>query len=226
MSSPIALENKDVSKKALVSLHRTLSHGHRVDVLAQRLALHIESLVPQGRARCLDIGCGDMSLAEAVQARASRTDWRCIDVHNLPVGLREDERWSKYRQFDGKRIPHADCEFDVALLCDVLHHAPEDAAELLAEAGRVAQHVLVKDHFEYGAYSRTMLRLMDFVGNWGYGVSVPERYFTREEFVRLAKEQHLVITALDSGLDLYDHLPGMGALLRPDWQFIAVLHVH
>ena len=46
------------------------------------------------------------------------------------------------------------------------------------------------------------------------------------ELVRLAKEQHLVITALDSGLDLYEHLPGMGKLLRPDWQFIAVLHVH
>ena len=76
------------------------------------------------------------------------------------------------------------------------------------------------------AYSRTMLRVMDFVGNWGYGVSVPERYFTREGFARLAKEQHLVITAIDSGLDLYEHLPGMGKLLRPDWQFIAVLHVH
>jgi SAM-dependent methyltransferase len=225
MSSLSALENKHVSKKALVSPHRSLSHSHRVDVLAERLALHIESLVPQGRARCLDVGCGDMTLAEAVQARSSRTDWRCIDVHGPPVGFREDARWSKYRQFDGRRIPHADGEFDIALLCDVLHHAPEGAAELLAEAGRVAEHVLVKDHFEYGAYSRTMLRLMDFVGNWGYG-AVPERYFTREGFARLAKEQHLRITALDSGLDLYEHLPGMGTLLRRDWHFIAVLHVH
>jgi SAM-dependent methyltransferase len=199
-----------VSRKALVSLHRTLSHGHRVDVLAQRIALHIESLVPQGRARCLDVGCGDMSLAEAVEARTSRTDWRCIDVHGLPVGLHDDERWNKYRQFDGRRIPHADGEFDVALLCDVLHHAPEDAAELLAEAARVAEHVLVKDHFEYGAHRG----------------SVPERYFTCEQFVRLAKQQRLVITALDAGLDPDDHVPRMGTLLRPDWQFIAVLRVH
>jgi hypothetical protein len=36
MSSPIALENKDVSKKALVSLHRTLSHSHRVMPQNQR----------------------------------------------------------------------------------------------------------------------------------------------------------------------------------------------
>jgi SAM-dependent methyltransferase len=224
ISSPLALESKDVSKEAPVSAHRTLPHGRRVDVLAQRLALHIESLVPRGRARCLDIGCGDMSLAEAVQARASRTQWRCIDVHAPPVGFREDARWSKYRQFDGKRIPHTDGEFDVALLCDVLHHAPEDAAELLAEAARVAGHVLVKDQFEYGAYSHTRPRLVDLLGNRGDGRSVPERYFfTREEFVRLAKQQRLVITALDSGLDLYDDVPGIGTLLRPDWQFIAVL---
>jgi hypothetical protein len=106
----------------------------------------------------------------------------------------------------------------------VLHHAPEDAARLLAEAGRVARHVLVKDHFEYGPYSRAMLRLMDFVGNWGYGVSVPERYFSRTEFVLLAAEQKLHISALDCGLELYDHLPLVGTLLRPRWQFIAVLH--
>jgi SAM-dependent methyltransferase len=224
MSSPIALERKGAPKKALVSLHRSLSHSHRVDVLAHRLALHIESLVPQGRAHCLDIGCGDMTLAEAVEAKTWRTDWRCIDVHPLPAGYRSDKRWSKYRRFDGRTSPHADGEFDVALLCDVLHHAPEEAARLLAEAGRVARHVLVKDHFEYGAYSRTMLRLMDFVGNWGYGVSVPERYFSRTEFVRLAAEQKLHISALDCGLELYDHLPLVGTLLRPRWQFIAVLH--
>jgi SAM-dependent methyltransferase len=223
MSSPIALEHKGASKKALVSLHRTLSHGHRVNVLAQRIAMHVESLVPQGRVRCLDIGCGDMTLAEAIQARTSRADWRCIDVHQLPAGFRSDARWSKYCRFDGRTIPYGDREFDVALFCDVLHHAPEDAARLLAEAGRVARCVLVKDHFEYGPYSRAMLRLMDFVGNWGYGVSVPERYFTREAFVRLAAEQRFTITALDCGLDLYDHLPGVGTLLRPGWQFIAVL---
>ena len=210
MSSLIALETKNVPGKAIASSHRSLSHGHRVGVLAKHIALHIESLVPQGRARCLDIGCGDMQLAEAVRARAPRTDWRCIDMHRPPAGFREDGRWSKYRQFDGRRIPHADGEFDVALLCDVLNHAPEDAAELLAEAARVASHVLVKDHFEYGHD----------------GGSVPERYFTCEGFVRLANQQRLVITAIDSGLDLHDQAPGIGTLLRPDWQFIAVLRVH
>ena len=82
-------------------------------------------------------------------------------------------------------FPYGDDEFDVALLCDALHDAPEDAARLLAEAGRVARHVLVKDQF------------------------------TREGFVRLATEQRLVITALDSGLDLGEHLPAVARCFAP-----------
>ena len=210
MSWPIARQSKEESKKPLLGEQVGSGRGHRLDVLADRIALHIESLVPQGRTRCLDIGRGDPTLAVAVQARASRTDWRCIDVQRMPAEVSR----------------RADGEFDVALLCDVLHNAPADAAKLLAEAGRVARHVLVKDNFEYGPYSRTMLQLVDFVGNRREGVHVPERYFTREGFVRLAAEQHLVITALDAELDLYEHLPGMGTLLRRDWQFIAVLRCH
>jgi len=197
-----------------------------VSVLAGRIVLHIESLVPQGRVRCLDVGCGEMKLAEAIETRARQTDWSCIDVHAVPPTVRNDARRSKYRQFDGRTIPYADREFDIALLCDVLHQAPDDAARLLAEAGRVADHVLVKDNFEDGPYSRTMLRLADLVGGGGTGARVPQRYFTRRGFARLAAEQHLVITALDSGLDLYEHMPVVGTLIRPDWQFIAVLRGH
>ena len=203
MSWSIPRETGDAPKKAI---EHAAAHGHRLEVLADRIALHIESLVPQGRARCLDIGRGDMTLAEAVQERAPRTEWHCIDVQGAPAELRD----------------YADHELDVALLCDVLHHAPGEAAKLLAEAARVARHVLVKDNFEYGPYSRTMLQLVDFVGKRD-GAGVPERYFTRQGFVRLAAQQQLVITALDAELDLYEHLPGVGAVLRRDWQFIAVL---
>ena len=202
---------------------REFSVSAPASVLAGRIVLHIQSLVPQGRARCLDVGRGDMKLAEAIEKRALHTDWRCIGVDPVPASVGDDARWSKWRQSDGRTIPYADREFDVALLCDVLHQAPEDAARLLAEAGRVADHVLVKDNFEDGPYSRTMLRLAGMIASEGSGARVPQHYFTREGFVRLAAEQHLVITALDSGLDLYEHVPVVGTLLRPDWQFIAVL---
>ncbi len=170
--------------------------NQRLVTLAKRIALHIESLVPRGRARCLDIGCGVMPLIEAIQVQnpKSRMDWHCIDVHAVRQApeLRH-ARDNKCSQFDGRTIPFGDGEFDVALLCDVLHDAPEDAARLLAEAGRVARHVLVKDEF------------------------------TREAFARLATEQRLFITALDADLDPDDGLLVPGAMLRRQGQFIAVL---
>lgn len=195
----------------------------RIGVLADRIAMYVDSLVPQGRARCLDVGCGDMTLAEAVERRKSRTVWRCIDVHPLPSELREDARWRKYGRFDGRTIPYDDDEFDVALLCDVLHRAPADAPRFLAEAGRVARHVLVKDHFEHGPCSRTMLRLMDRVDTRSCGVEIPYRYFTRDGFVRLVSEQRLHITALDCELELHEPLPG-ARKRKPERPFIAVLN--
>lgn len=223
MSSPIALERRAASRQALVNLHQNLSHGRRVRTLAAALANHIRTLTGDTQTRCLDVGCGDMTIAEAVHALALNTDWRCIDVHPLPERLADDARWRKYRPFDGRTIPYSDSEFDVAVICDVLHHTPDNAASLLREAARVARYVLLKDHFEYGRYSRSMLRLMDFVGNWGYGISVPERYFTRSELARLAASQQLTIDRLDVGLELYSHLPVVRSVLRPSWQFIAVL---
>jgi hypothetical protein len=211
MRSPTALEHQAASHKHAV-LQQTLASA-RLDALAQRIAMHIESLVPRGRARCLDIG-GDTTLPEAIHDHARHTDWRCIDVPALTAEV---------HKVDGRSVPFEEREFDVALVCDVLHRTPDHGAQLLAAAGRLARRVLVKDHFEYGSYSRTMLRLMDFVDSRGQGVSVPPHYFTRESFARLAMEQRFVITALDCGLALNEHVPVARTLLRPDTDFIAVL---
>jgi hypothetical protein len=213
MSAPIAAERQNTANKPLAILQQTLARTRRIDVLAERLAMHIESLVPRGRARCLDLGFGDPVLADAVRERAPRTAWRCLDVRSAPAEL---------RAHDGRPVPFDEREYDIALLCDVLHHSA-DGAELLAAAGRLARRVLVKGHFEYGSYSRTVLRLIDFVDRHGEGVGVPEHYFTREAFTRLATEQGFIITALDCGLSLYEHVPVARKVLRPDCDFIAVL---
>jgi hypothetical protein len=197
MRSQVAMDRRRaVPHEALVSPHPIPSHEDRVNLLAQRLAMHIESLVPQGRAQCLDVACGDITLAAEIHERAPRTVWRCIDS------------W-----LDGQTIPHADQEFDVALVCDLLH-APENAARLLAEASRVARHVLVKDHFEQGPYSRAMLRLKGLVG-------ARERHLTREGFVRLVGEQGLVMTGFDCGMSRHEQLPVLRTVRKPE--FIAVL---
>ena len=221
MRSPLAIDREAVHQKALLGLDHTPSHDHGVDALAQRIALHIESLVPQGRAECLEIGCGDMALAEGIRERLPRTTWRCLDVQPAPRAPSSDSRWNNYCWFDGRTIPHATGEFDVAVLCDLLHHAPENAARLLAEASRVAEHVLIKDHFEHGRPARTMLRIKDLVGKAGKGIRIRGHSLTREAFVRLVGEQGLVLTALDCGLSRHERTPVVSKMQKPD--FIAVL---
>ncbi len=223
MSSPIVEKSKGPFDRALIGFHQRTSHNHRLQILADRISANLNAL-PEEIGRCLDIGCGDMSLAELLAGKVNGSQWNCIDVHTLPQALIDDPRWQKYQKFDGAHVPFADKTFSCALLCDVLHHASvSDQCDLLSEASRVADHVLVKDHFEYGWLSRQALRLMDFVGNYGYGISVPERYFSQASFSELARTSGLQIQSMEVGIPLYQHLPLAPFVLRSNWQFIAVL---
>jgi SAM-dependent methyltransferase len=224
MSSPIAKTERTPVDRALVAVHQKMSHGHRIAILADELAARLAAQPRSGSAlRLLDIGCGDMTLADALQSRLPELEVACTDVHPCPPSLRDaDPRWRRYTPFDGRRLPFGDASFDVAMFSDVLHHVPpEGQARLLAEAGRVARVVLVKDHFECGPFSRQVLRAMDFVGNFGYGVPVPDRYFTEQGFRALCEAASLSVRQVDVGIRLYDHLPVVRSVLSPDWQFIA-----
>jgi hypothetical protein len=66
-----------------------------------------------------------------------------------------------------------------------------------------------------------MLRAMDFVGNYGYGVSVPNCYFSYDSFTATMLDAGLRIDDLDVGINLYDHLPFVRFVLSSNWQFVA-----
>lgn len=208
----------------MVKAHQTLSHSSRVQQLARLLADIIDRhTATLSTVRCLDVGCGDMTLAEQIQGLCPRTVWQCIDLYELPPELQTDPKWLKYSRFNGHDLPFRNYSFDIVLLCDVLHHSGAEAGPLLRETGRVGGFVLVKDHFEESLYSRLILWLMDFVGNWGYGVNLPKSYFSVDSFSRCYKEHGLRLLEQNRGIDLYAHLPLLRTLLNPSWQFTALL---
>lgn len=226
MSSPLARPNKRWIERAVVRLHQDMSHDRRVRCLSQEIAGELSRRFAgiEGAISGVDIGCGDMGIAEGISSCWPHIGWECLDIYELPAETgRLDPRWRKYRQFDGRRIDRPDKSADFALFTDVLHHVPDEGRlPLLKEAARVANTVIVKDHLEYGMWSRTMLRAMDFIGNWGYGVSVPRRYFTEQSFRELCCHCGLSVVSLRVGIDLYSHFR-LNLVLRPKWQFIAVL---
>ncbi|MTI20812.1 class I SAM-dependent methyltransferase [Fulvivirga sp. RKSG066] len=213
---------KTFLKKKLVSIHQKSSHVNRTTILSKEISEKIKDMpdLPESIS-CLDVGCGDLKLSGNIINHLPKTEWYGIDVFEPKD--KSDPKWKRFKFFDGKHIPFDDNQFDIVLFSDVLHHADEDVPKLLQEAKRVSKYIIIKDHFEYGFVSRQFLRLMDFIGNWGYDVNIPKRYFTEAYFRELCETHTLQILSLQKGVALYDHLPIINKIAQDKWQFIAVL---
>lgn len=225
MSSPIANRKPTFFQKELVGFHQRAAHSNRIARLSECLGKAIADLPSKGQAtvQALDVGCGDMTIAENISNAHPNIQWNCTDIHPLPPQLGGSVKWEKYRPFDGRNLPFETASFDVVMLSDVLHHCMPQAESLLREANRVGKYVIVKDHYERGFFSRQMLRLMDFVGNYGYGVKVPSHYFTPETFAAICNQAGLSTKIHHAGIDLYADFPILKFLLNKNWQFFAVL---
>jgi SAM-dependent methyltransferase len=223
MSSPIANILPSCFQRNIVFFHQKIAHLQRVHKLASIIGLQIQNIFPDKNSEIhgLDVGCGDMRIVETISAINPAIKWTCTDIHDLPENLKDSKKWAKYIQFDGVALPFADKSFDVVVFSDVLHHCMPKANTLLLEAKRVGKFVIVKDHFEHGVVSRNILKAMDWFGNYGYGITIPESYFSKQDFMSLVDKSHLRIVHLEDRLKLYPPLASL--VLRPDFQFLAIL---
>ncbi len=219
-------------KVKLLLFYQSKPQSERIDRLAKEISSYLENdNLSKQSLNCLDIGCGNMQLAERISIYQPHTKWACVDVFKpIPFFIRwqerqqniDPQRWSKYMQFDGKMLPFADDTFDMVLFADVLHHCPENTLDLLKEAKRISSIVIIKDHLEYGFFSRQMLRLMDMFGNLGTDVYIPKQYFTLISFANICSKAGFESPQLRVGVDLYGHSYFLKKILKKKWQFIAI----
>ena len=194
----------------LGQVHGRFVHTRRIE----RLGQHLAALVPDN-ATVLDIGCGDGQLAQRISELRPGLTVRGIDV------LVRQDTAIPVDEFDGTHIPLADGAVDVALLVDVTHHA-ENPHVLLKEAARVARRaVVIKDHLREGLAAEATLRLMDWVGNARFGVRLPYRYWTRDEWRKALAETGLVVEHWNEKLALY--APPTSLLFDRSLHFVARL---
>ncbi len=208
-----------------MNVHAGAAHKPRVKLLADLVWARIAAAYP-GKAdvSCLDICCGEMAVISTIAKQHSKISWMGVDVHPLPNYMRSTSLWSHYERITGMQIGLKSHSYDIGILNDVLNHLAVDRQiDLLKESARVCKIVIVKDQLEYGLMSRLVLMAIDFISNYGLRVRVPRRYFTHSRFVALANRAGLDCQAMDIGIQLYQDLPVIRSLLRPKWQFIAVL---
>lgn len=188
----------------LGNLHGRYVHGRRVRVLRDSLC----ALIPQN-ARVLDVGCGDGLLASLMMEQ--RPD---VEISGIDVLERPDTK-IPVSEFDGSHIPFGDKSFDVVMFVDVLHHT-DDPAVLLAEAGRVATHTVIKDHRLNGFLAGPTLRFMDWISNALHGVVLPYNYWPHEKWKQSFASLNLRVQEWREDLQLYP---------KPaDWLFGRSLH--
>lgn len=174
------------------AIHDRFVHSGRVRALCDAIAPLIP---PQGSIA--DVGCGDGQLA--ARLAESRPG---IVIEGYDVGVRR-RPFIHVHPFDGRRLPLEPDSVDGVLLIDVLHHT-EDPLSLLREAVRVTRDFLiVKDHRLGRPGARTTLRLMDWVGNRGHGVSLAGRYWSEAQWRAAWDELGLTVSYYSTALRLY-----------------------
>ena len=97
--------------------------------------------------------------------------------------------------------------YDFSLLCDVIHHIGIHKEKLIINLinnlTKKTKIVFIKDHFQTGKISNTIIRTMDFLGNYFNNVDIPMLYFSKKSFNSLMKKTNSkTIFELDS-IQLY-----------------------
>lgn len=114
------------------------------------LVARIVALAPDARS-ILEVGCGEGAMAEAVVAAFPSADVLAIDITPRVGRLyRGDRARVTFRQVPVETVARERSgEFDLVLLCDVLHHVPASARVALLEAIRTTMapggFLVVKD---------------------------------------------------------------------------------
>lgn len=146
MSDPAAFydaayRQEDPQRAAYLGRWRALgarSKAAHVLVLCRRAGLEPREIV--------EIGCGDGALLEALSRAAPAATFDGFELAEPAAAIARDrgiERVRRLEAFDGRHVPAPDGAYELAILSHVLEHVPEPAP-LLAEAARVARHVLVE----------------------------------------------------------------------------------
>ena len=158
---------------------RTVCGGDRL----KRITDIIEKLLREThkdhkkRLKVLDFGCGSMEISKKLQYKKYIKQIVGSDIFKHKFVSK------KMMYLDNEKLFKSKKRFDVIFVVDVLHHIGiENAHRIIRKLYKHSDKIIIKDHFEHGFFSRSLLRFVDFYANYGYGVNVPSKYFNKNSW--------------------------------------------
>jgi len=135
----------------------------------------------------LDYGCGSMDLSKKIQKKKFINNITAVDIYSA------NYRFKKIRYVNDKFFfKKNNKKFDAIVIVDVLHHMGiNNAHKILKKLSKYSNFIIVKDHYEYGFFSRHLLRFVDFYANYAYGVKIPKKYFDKNSWIISCKKAKL-----------------------------------
>ena len=136
-----------------------------------------EYLKKNKRLKILDYGCGSMEISKKLEEKNYIKSIVGSDIFN------HSYKSKKLTYINNEKLFKENEKFDVIFVVDVLHHVGiNNAHKIINKLSKLSKIIIIKDHFEYGFFSRQLLRFVDFYANYGYGVNVPKKYFNKNKW--------------------------------------------
>lgn len=169
----------------------------------------VQTLAPflGGRQEILDVGCGDLKLAEALYKYNSKLSITGTDVVDFGYRL----RGIKFVKYDGKRLPFTKGSFDTALVFHVLHHC-NDSYKVLQEAVRVVKKRVIVIEPVYRVEAEIpIMRFVDWIYNvWKErSIAMKYQFFTLDYWLQTFNDLDLKLTSMID-LDKYPRCTPIG----------------
>lgn len=217
-----------IVKKILGKLRKTILQNVRETVLAKKYYKIIKDLKIKKKVKILDYGSGFepeiiLNLYKILTKNGFNPEIICCDFYNLKQLSKLNNNKKKIKFINLKNLKNIR-KFDISIISDVLHHVDIEKKEIdiiFNKLKKNSKFIILKDQFETGFISRSILRIMDFIGNYYNDVEIPKKYFTKHGLEKKLKILKIKIYKKFTSVSIYPKY--FLFFSNPKLQFIYIL---
>ena len=214
--------NIPLAKKIFISISdliRKIFGGDRTTRLSQ-IMIEISKniyLKKKKKITILDFGCGSMEISKKLEKLFFIKEIIGVDTFKNKFKTKK----IKYFQYDDFFRKNKK-KFDIIIAVDVLHHIGiEKSHTELKKLARISNNLIIKDHFEYGFFSRQLLRFVDFYANYGYDITIPKYYYNYSTWKKTINKSNLREIKIIKPFQQHDGL--FNLILNKRHHFVSIL---